>query len=181
MLETNATASQILRAYYEILTGGIATFDEGRLHNLLAADLDFEGPIAGSRVGAELFVEAVAGFVKTMRRLDMLRQLQGGTSAATLYDAEMPGGIVRFAEFFRIAGGRIRSLRLLFDATQYQARGGRWGRTDRAGTSSAAALGGSVCPRRAEASSPPGMTLDDCVQSAGCHDSAGPSPTRSFL
>jgi hypothetical protein len=37
----------------------------------------------------------------------------------------LPGGMVRFAEFFRITDGKIRSLRLHYDAAEYRARGGR--------------------------------------------------------
>lgn len=85
----------------------------------------FEGPIAGRRVGAGGFIKGVAGFAETMRGLTMLQQLHTDDAVATLYDAEMPGGTVRFAEFFQIAEGKIQSLRLLYDAHEYRARGGR--------------------------------------------------------
>jgi hypothetical protein len=65
------------------------------------------------------------GFIETMRSLNMVHQLYAGNTAATLYDAEMPGGTVRFAEFFRVEDGKIQTLRLVYDATEYRARGGR--------------------------------------------------------
>jgi hypothetical protein len=37
--------------------------------------------------------------------------------AATLYDAGMPGGTVRFAEFFHVENGMVQTLRLVYDAT----------------------------------------------------------------
>jgi len=55
----------------------------------------------------------------------MVHQLYAGATVATLYDAEMPGGTVRFAEFFHVEDGKIQTLRLLYDATEYRARGGR--------------------------------------------------------
>lgn len=55
----------------------------------------------------------------------MLNRVCAGDLAAALYDARMPGGTVRFAEFFRVNVGKIQSLRLLYDATEYRARGGR--------------------------------------------------------
>lgn len=119
------TAGETVRGYYDILKDGKASFDEERLRAILAPDLAFEGPIAGHRVGAEAFIKGVFGFAATMTSLAMVQQLHVGDEAATLYDAEMPGGTVRFAEFFRVADGRIQSLRLLFDATEYRARGGR--------------------------------------------------------
>lgn len=119
------TAGQLVQAYYDTLKGGTASFSQARLRAILAPDLDFEGPIAGRRVGAEGFIKGVSGFAETMNGLTMLHQLHANDRVATLYDAEMPGGTVRFAEFFQVADGRIASLRLLFDATEYRARGGR--------------------------------------------------------
>ncbi len=55
----------------------------------------------------------------------IVHQLHTADLVATLYDAEMPGGAVRFAEFFHLDGGKIQSLRLVYDATEYRARGGR--------------------------------------------------------
>lgn len=126
MIDTNGTAGQIVRAYYDILKAGTASFDEGRpLRAILASDLVFEGPIAGHVVGAEFFIKGVFGFVETMRSLNMVHQLHTEDTAATLYDAEMPGGTVRFAEFFQIDDGKIQTLTLLYDATEYTAKGGR--------------------------------------------------------
>jgi hypothetical protein len=85
----------------------------------------FEGPIAGRVVGVERFISGVSGFIETVRSVSMLRQLYTEGMAAALYDAEMPGGAVRFAEFFQIVGGKIQSIELVYDPTEYRARGGR--------------------------------------------------------
>lgn len=119
------TTEQLVAAYYDALKDGMASFDRDRLRAILIPQLAFEGPIAGRRVGAEAFIKGVAGFAETMRHLAMLHQLHAGNEAATLYDAEMPGGTVRFAEFFQVANGKIGSLRLLYDASEYRAHGGR--------------------------------------------------------
>ena len=124
-METNRTAGQLMQEYYDLLKEGRASFDEVRLRSLLAPDLVFEGPIAGHVVGAERFIKGVSGFVQTMRGLHILEGLNFEDKAAALYDAEMPGGPVRFAEFFQADGGKIQSLRLLYDAGEYRARGGR--------------------------------------------------------
>ncbi|MGH8981038.1 MAG: nuclear transport factor 2 family protein [Acidimicrobiales bacterium] len=113
------TTRAVMRAYYDSLGSAL------QLRTILDPDLVFEGPIAGRRVGAEGFIKGVSGFVETMQELHMLHQLTDGDLGATLYDADMPGGTVRFAEFFEIREGRIRSLRLLYDAGEYRARGGR--------------------------------------------------------
>jgi ketosteroid isomerase-like protein len=120
------TATEVVTAYYELLQNGKTSFDAGRLRTLLADDLAFEGPIAGSRVGAEGFVRGVAGFAGVARHIDMLQRVidQDGAAAA-LYDAELPGGTVRFAEFFRIAAGKIHAVTLHYDPSEYRARGGQ--------------------------------------------------------
>lgn len=115
------TTSELVREYYATLNA----FEPERLRAILAPDLVFEGPLAGRRVGADGFVRGVSGFTQAMQRLDMLHLLDAGDEAAALYDAELPGGTVRFAEFFAVANGRIRSLRLLYDADEYRSRGGR--------------------------------------------------------
>ncbi|HZV48571.1 MAG TPA: nuclear transport factor 2 family protein [Candidatus Dormibacteraeota bacterium] len=117
--------TEVVRAYYDSWTGGIDTFDEARLRGLLAPDLHFEGPIAGKRTEAEPFLRGLANFVGVMRGIRMLHQVYDEDEAAVLYDAELPGGMVRFAEFFRVEGDRIRSLVLHYDAGEYRARGGR--------------------------------------------------------
>jgi hypothetical protein len=116
----------LLNTYYGVLTAGAAAYDGGRaLRPILAPNLAFEGPLAGRVTGAERFIQGVFGFVETVRDLHVLQRLEVGSEAAILYDAEMPGGIVRFSEFFSMAGGQIQTLRLLYDATEYRGRGGR--------------------------------------------------------
>ena len=121
----NETSAQLVQSYYDVLEGGAASYDTERLRRILAPDLEFEGPIAGRRVGAEGFIKGAAGFAETMQSLAMIQQVCEEDAAAALYDAQLPGGTVRFAEFFRIADGRIRTLRLLYDAAEYRSKGGR--------------------------------------------------------
>ena len=70
----NAT-DQVIHAYYSILKGGMASFDELRLREILAPGLDFHGPIAGHRIGAEPFIKGVRASAATMHGLTMLQQL----------------------------------------------------------------------------------------------------------
>ena len=120
MSDVRDTAS-VVRAYYDLLAGGLPAFSADQMMELLDPALAFEGPIAGSRVGAAGFARGVAGFVETASSLHLLQTVLSEHEAVTLYDTEMPGGPVRFAEFFHAEGGRIRSLRLLYDAHLYRA------------------------------------------------------------
>src|SRR6478736_3482469 len=103
----------IIDTYYEILED----FDAERLRAIVAPDLRFEGSIAGRRSGAEPFIAGVAGFAAAARSITMLQR----EPTAALYDAELPGGTVRFAEFFEVADGRIQALRLHYDVGAFKA------------------------------------------------------------
>ena len=62
---------------------------------------------------------------KVQAPIQVLQHVDSGDQAAVLYDAELPQGTMRFAEFFRVGEGRIQSIKLLYDAAQYRALGGR--------------------------------------------------------
>jgi len=118
--------AELIDAYYASWRTGISSFDSGRLGAILADDLDFEGPIAGKRRGAAGFIGGLKRFVESMQApVRMLHQVDSGSEAATLYDADLPQGTMRFAEFFDVEGGRIQAIKLLYDPTQYRALGGR--------------------------------------------------------
>ena len=112
MTDVLGAESTTIETYYEILRGGADRFDAEQLRAILAPELIFEGPIAGHRVGAEPFCKGVVGFVAAPGQ------------AAALYDAELPGGTCRFAEFFELDTGVITSLQLLFDPKRYIELGG---------------------------------------------------------
>ena len=87
----------IIDTYYSIL----ADFDASALREILAPELEFEGSIAGRRVGAEPFIEGARQFAAVARQITILQR----EPTAALYDAQLPGGTVRFAEFFALADG----------------------------------------------------------------------------
>jgi SnoaL-like domain len=117
--------ADLVSAYYEVLQAGAESYDPERLRSILARDLDFEGPIAGHVRGADRFTRGVAGFIQTQQGIRFLQQVVTPDAAAMLYDADLPGGTLRFAEFFRFEGGQIASIKLLYDPGRYTAFGGR--------------------------------------------------------
>ena len=117
--------ADLVSAYYKILQGGAQSYDPQRLRLILAPDLDFDGPIAGHIRGADRFTRGVAGFIETQQGIRFLQQVVTPDAAAVLYDADLPGGTLRFAEFFRFGGGQIASIKLLYDPGRYTAFGGR--------------------------------------------------------
>jgi hypothetical protein len=104
-------AADLVSAYYEILQAGAESYDQGRLRSLLVSDSDFDGPIAGRVQGADRFTRGIAGFIETQQGIRFLQQVVKPDAAAVLYDADLPGGTLRFAEFFRFDGAQIASAR----------------------------------------------------------------------
>jgi len=118
--------SELINAYYDSWRNGIASFDKTRVAGILAEDLDFEGPIAGKRQGAVGFIGGLTRFIEGLRApIRILQQVDSGHQAAAVYDADLPNGTMRFAEFFQMDGGRIQAIKLVYDAAQYRALGGR--------------------------------------------------------
>ncbi len=113
-----------VRAYYESWKDGASAFDEARLRSTMAPDLTFEGPIAGVTRGVEAFIPGLVQFARGLERFRPLQLLVAGEEAASLYECDLsaPAGTYRFAEFFRVRGGRIQLLRLVFDATEFKKR-----------------------------------------------------------
>ncbi|MFI6484545.1 nuclear transport factor 2 family protein [Nonomuraea sp. NPDC050663] len=119
-------APSVIQAYYRVLTSGIEAYGEGEeLAPLLADDLRFEGPIAGQVTGAARFLQGVKGFIANVGAIDLIQEVNDADETAVLYDAHLPKGVVRLAEFFTHAEGRIQRLRLHYDPADYVAKGGR--------------------------------------------------------
>ncbi len=126
-IDLSPTAPAVLRDYYRILTGGPQAFGDGApLRPLLSDHLDFTGSLAGHRPDAtEGFLHGVAGFIAAVRQIDLVQEVHDESGSAVLYDAVLPGGRVRLAEFFTVRNGVIDSLNLLYDGQDYIAKGGR--------------------------------------------------------
>jgi ketosteroid isomerase-like protein len=123
---TKSSTADLINAYYGSWRSGIASFDETRLHAIIADDLDFEGPIAGKRRGAPGFIAGLSRFVEGLQApIGVLQLVESGDAGAALYDANLPEGSMRIAEFFEVKDGRIQAIKLVYDATQYRALGGR--------------------------------------------------------
>lgn len=123
----STTAPPQLQEYYRILTAGPEAYGAGEaLRPLLSEHLDFTGALAGHLPDAtDGFLHGVAGFIGTVQRIDVVQEVHDGDRSAVLYDATMPGGSVRFSEFFRMRDGRIDTLNLQYDGSDYLAKGGR--------------------------------------------------------
>ncbi len=106
---------QMIMRYHNAWTGG----DMKAARVFLADDLDFQGSIDTFR-RADGFIVALTGFQKMLRGVSVIQSFFSQGGAALLYDCDTmsPAGVVRTAEFFTVADGKIKSIRLIFDATE---------------------------------------------------------------
>jgi ketosteroid isomerase-like protein len=114
---TTDTTAELARAYYASWQHGATRFDEARLRTLLAPDLEFDGPLAGHRIGAEGFLKGLADFARRVTSLHMLEEVSADNRVALMYDCDVVGADkpIRFAEFLRIEHDRIQAITLLYD------------------------------------------------------------------
>ena len=114
--------TQVITKYHTAWTSG----DMEAARSYLADDLDFQGSIDTFH-RADDFIAALSMFQKMLTRVTLIHSFYSDTGAALLYDCETmsPAGVIRIAEFFTITGGRIHSIRLVFDATELRKLMGR--------------------------------------------------------
>lgn len=122
MATPTTTDTGVVAAYYAAWRDGLGTFDEARLRTLIAADVLFEGPIAGRRVGLESFIHGLHEFAKSLKALRMIQLTESNNQAAAVYDCDLgaSGGTLRLAEFLQLENNRIQSVRLIFDPNAFK-------------------------------------------------------------
>jgi hypothetical protein len=106
---------QVVTNYLNAWTGG----DMQAARFYLADDLDFQGSIETcSR--ADDFIPSLIMFQKMLQGVNLIQSFFSENGAALLYDCDTmsPAGVIRTAEFFTVTDGKIKSIRLVFDATE---------------------------------------------------------------
>lgn len=106
---------QIITNYHNAWTSG----DMKAARVYLADDLDFQGSIDTSH-RADDFIATLTVFQKMLSRVTLIYSFYSDNGAALLYDCYMmgPAGVIRTAEFFTVADAKIKTIRLVFDATE---------------------------------------------------------------
>ena len=106
---------QIVTSYHDAWTSG----DVAKARVYLADDLDFQGSIDTFR-RADDFIVTLTIFQKMIQKINLIQSFFSESGCALLYDCDTmsPAGVIRTAEFFTITDGKIKSIRLVFDATE---------------------------------------------------------------
>jgi hypothetical protein len=108
-------AKQVVANYHNAWTSG----DMKAARAYLADDLDFQGSIEAYN-RADDFISSLAMFQKMLQGINLIQSFFSESGAALLYDCNTmsPAGVIRTAEFFTVTNGKIKSIRLVFDATE---------------------------------------------------------------
>ena len=106
---------QVITSYHAAWTSG----DMKAARSFLADGLDFKGSIENFQ-RADDFVGSLAMFQKMLRGVNVIQSFYSTNEAALLYDCDTmtPAGVIRTAEFFTVADGKITAIKLIFDATE---------------------------------------------------------------
>ncbi len=120
---TTENTLQLVRAYYDSWPSGSEHCDEARLRQVLHPGLTFESPM-GRKQQIDEFLPGLLRFTQTLKQRHLLQLLAVGSEAAAIYDCDLAPPIeqLRCAEFFRVEGSQIMSIRLVFDATPYKTK-----------------------------------------------------------
>lgn len=116
---SQAETEKIVRAYHDAYRRG----DVSAAGALLAESFRFSSPMMAFD-SPDQHVAALNRFVPFITGVDMISELYGESEATLVYDlhTSLPGGAAtqRSAEHFRVAGGRISAIIIIFDATPWR-------------------------------------------------------------
>jgi hypothetical protein len=115
-------AAEVVQSFKQALSKG----DVAAARKLLHDDLSFRGPIdAFDR--PEPYLEALAKLHPIVERIDMKKLFVDGNDVCMLYDmvTKTPAGTAFIAEWMKVEGGKIASIRTVFDARPFAAMFGK--------------------------------------------------------
>jgi hypothetical protein len=116
-MTTDTQTRQLVSAYRAARDAGDAQAAAG----YLAPGFSVQSPLMRLD-DPDLYLAATSRSRKVVTRTDLISELYGEGEATLLYDfhATIPGKTQRTAEHFRLAGGKIASILLIFDASPWR-------------------------------------------------------------
>lgn len=113
------TACEIVNHYYDLCNN-----QQGKgFASLIAQNIEFEGPVMRLS-GAEQYVAAVGPLLKFHKGMRMLKQFEDGDQVCSIYEMTLgtPAGgtlTLAFADWIRVAGGRLVEQKLYYDPREF--------------------------------------------------------------
>ena len=116
-MTTDTQTRQLVSAYRAARDAGDAQAAAG----YLAPGFSFQSPLMRLD-DPDYYLAGYIAFQKMVTRTDLISELYGEGEATLLYNlhAPIPGETQRTAEHFRLAGGKIVSILLIFDASPWR-------------------------------------------------------------
>jgi len=112
-----ARAREVVAAFQQAV--GQKDFDAAR--NLLRDDLEFHGPIDTFRK-ADDYVRALAKLSSIVEGVEVRKLFEDGDDVCVLYDmSTRVAGTSFVSEWFHLEGGKIATVRVVFDARPFAA------------------------------------------------------------
>ena len=113
------TNRELVNHFYDICNNQL-----GRgLADLIAEKIEFEGPIMRLS-GAEQYIAAVGPLLKFHKGVRMLKQFEDGEHVCSIYEMTLgtPAGgtlTLTFADWIRVASGKIAEQKLFYDPREF--------------------------------------------------------------
>lgn len=106
---------EVVRGYFDAWTGG----DVAAAADYLADDLTFRGSIDSFDAAAD-YLATLERFRQTVTGVELISELYSDGEATLIYDVDTatPAGTIRTAEHLRVDDDRVRSITLIFDASE---------------------------------------------------------------
>jgi hypothetical protein len=116
MATNTATAREIVERYQKAL--GSKDFKGAR--GLLSDDLEFHGPIDTFH-RADDYIKAIQQLASIIQRIEPRKTFVDGPDVCFIYNmvTNTPAGTARVAEWYRVAGDRIKAIDVFFDARPF--------------------------------------------------------------
>ena len=107
----------VIEAYHRALVEK----DWSAIRAQLADNLDFKGSME-THTSADSYMEGLKNFLPILEDIKIIQEHYDGSEASTLYDCatNTPIGAFRCGEFFEVEKGKIKKIRLVFDATEFR-------------------------------------------------------------
>lgn len=109
------TTRNIVEGYTNAWSSG----DLKTARSYLADDLEFKGSVDNFS-DADSLISAISVFLKIFKSLNMITTFYHEDEAIQMYDCvtDSPAGTIRTVEYFKLVDGKIKEIKLIFDASE---------------------------------------------------------------
>jgi len=96
-----------------------ASGDLESARTFLADDLEFRGSIDNFN-DADSLISAISVFLHILKSVEIISTFYDENEAILMYDCvtDSPAGTIRTVEYFKVDSGRIKEIKLVFDASE---------------------------------------------------------------